>query len=401
MSHPPWYCGGVKSVIQEIFQKHFEGYRKTRKLPLRVLKAAAAIARCRTAALGGHVQRCPEGHVERVWYNSCKHRACPVCAFLEIKKWVRRQIGRLLNCDYYHTIFTIPWELNGLWAYNRKRFTNLLFAAAWETLKELLADPKYLGALPGVLASFHSWAQTLWVHPHLHLLVTGGGMTPGGRWVGLKDEFLLPSRVVSAKFRGKFLAFLRQAVEKQKLTLPPDLSTQQCLNLFNKLGRSKWHVMILPPYRHGRGVVQYLAWYVRGGPVSNPRVTADGEDAIQLRYKDPTRTQTLYMKLTIPEFLSRLIRHIPEPGAHLNRAYGLFAPGQRAALNAARALLGQLPVTDEETLIWQVACAQAGPEHPELCPVCGRQLIRVALSLTGLSPPFMVNIHGEPCQKTA
>jgi len=107
------------------------------------------------------------------------------------------------------------------------------------------------------------------------------------------------------------------------------------------------------------------------------------------------------MKLTIPEFLSRLIRHIPEPGVHLNRAYGLFAPGKRAALDAARALLGQLPVTDEETLIWQVACAQAGPEHPELCPVCGRPLIRVALLLTGLSPPFMVNIHGEPCQKTA
>jgi len=377
----------MQSVIQEIVQKHFEAYRKTRKLPLRVLKAAAAIARCRTAELGGHVQRCPEGHVERVWYNSCKNRACPVCAFLEIKKWVAKQIGRLLNCDYYHTIFTLPHELNVLWAYNRKTFTNLLFAAAWETLKELLADPKYLGALPGVLASFHSWAQTLWVHPHVHLLVTGGGMTADRRWVRSPDDFLLPSRVVSAKFRGKFLAFLRQAVEKQKLTLPPDLSPQQCLNLFNKLGRSKWHVMIMPPYRHGRGVVQYLGWYVRGGPVSNRRVTADGEDAIQLRYKDPTRKHTLYMKLTIPEFLSRLIRHIPEPGVHLNRAFGLFAPGQRAALDAARALLGQLPVTDEEQLTWKVACAQAGPEHPELCPVCGRPLIRVTLSLTGLSPP--------------
>ena len=274
-------------------------------------------------------------------------------------------------------------------------------AAAWETLKELLADRKYLGALPGVLASFHSWAQTLWVHPHAHLLVTGGGMTEDGQWRAAQDEFLLPSRVVSAKFRGKFLAFLRQAVETEKLTLPPDLSPQQCLNLFNKLGRKKWHVMILPPYRHGRGVVQYLGWYVRGGPVSNRRVTPEGEEAIQLRYKDSTRTQTLHMKLTIPEFLSRLIRHIPETGVHLNRAFGLFAPGKRAALDAARALLGQLPVTDEETLIWQVACAQAGPEHPELCPVCGRPLIRVALSLTGLSPPFMVNIHGEPCQEAA
>ena len=380
----------MKSVIQEIFQRHFEAYRKTRKLPVRVLKAAEAIAQCRTAELGGHVQKCPEGHVERVWYNSCKHRACPVCAFLEIKKWVRKQLGRLLDCDYYHTIFTIPWELNVLWAYNRRAFTNLLFAAAWGSLKELLADGKYLGALPGVLASFHSWAQTLWVHPHVHLLVTGGGMTPDRRWVRVQDEFLLPSRVLSAKFRGKFLALLRQAVEKKKLTLPPDLSVQQSLNLFNKLGRSKWHVMIMPPYRHGRGVVQYLGWYVRGGPVSNRRVTADGEDGIQLRYKDETRTQTLSMRLAIPEFLSRLIRHIPETGVHLNRGYGLFAPGKRAELEAARALLGQLPVTEEEQLTWQVACAQAGPEHPELCPVCGRALIRVDLSPTGLSPPCQV-----------
>jgi len=326
--------------------------------------------------------------VERVWYNSCKHRACPVCAFLEVRKWVAKQIGRLLNCDYYHTIFTIPWELNGLWAYNRKTFTNLLFAAAWETLKELLADPKYLGALPGALASFHSWAQSLWVHPHLHVLVTGGGMTPDGRWVRSKDEFLLPSRVVSAKFRGKFLAFLRRAVEKEELVLPPDLPARQCLTLLNKLGRGKWHVMILPPYRHGRGVIQYLGRYVRGGPVSNRRVTMEGDEAVDLRYKDPTRTHTLHMKLTIPEFLSRLIRHIPETGAHLNRAFGLFAPGKRAALDAARALLGQLPVTDEETLTWQVACAQAGPEHPELCPVCGRPLIRGPLPRTGLSPPY-------------
>ena len=378
---------GMVSVIQAVFREHFAAYSGAHRLPLRVLKAGEAIKECRTAALGGHVQRCPEGHVERVWYNSCKHRACPVCAFLETKKWVHKQIGRLLDCDYYHTIFTIPWELNILWAYNRRMFTNLLFTAAWESLKELLADEKYLGALPGALASFHSWTQTLRVHPHAHLLVTGGGMTPDGRWVRSQDEFLLPSRVLSAKFKGKFLALLRQAVEKEKLTLPPALSVQQGLNLFNKLGRSKWHVMIMPPYRHGRGVIQYLGRYVRGGPVSNRRVTADGDEAIRLRYKDPTRTQTLSMRLTIPEFLGRLLRHIPETGAHLNRAYGLFAPGKRAVLDAARALLGQLPVTDEEMLTWQLACAQAGPEHPELCPVCGRPLIRVELSPTGLAPP--------------
>jgi len=200
----------VKSVIQKIFQKHFEAYRTVHNLPLHVVKAMRAVSKCRTAELGGHVLKCPEGHVEQVWYNSCKHRFCPVCSFVEVAKWIHKQVNRLPDCDYYHTIFTLPWELNRLWEYNRQVFTNLLFKAAWETLKQLLADPKYLGAMPGGIGSFHSWTQTMWVHPHVHFLVTGGGMTSAGKWVNTKNDFLLPARVVSAKFRGKFLAFLKK-----------------------------------------------------------------------------------------------------------------------------------------------------------------------------------------------
>ena len=377
----------MRSTIQEIFQEHFPAYQHNHVLPSRVIKAGRALVQCRTSRLGGHIQRCPDGHVQRVWYNSCKHRACPVCAFMQVAQWVRRRVGRLLHCAYYHTIFTLPWELNALWACNRRLFTHLLFTAAWQSLKELLADPRHLGALPGAIASFHSWTQTLAVHPHLHVLITGGGMDTTRHWRNTQAGFLLPSRVLSAKFRGKFLAFLRQHIRQQALALPSDVSLQRAENLLNRLGRVRWHVMIMPPYSHGRGVLQYLGRYVRGGPVSSRRVTRMADGSVRLRYKDPTRTCTRFMTLAIPEFMKRMLRHVPEPGLHLCRVYGLFAPGKRPELNAARALLGQLPVQAEGLLTWQTLCAQAGPEHPERCPVCGKLLQRIDLPPSGLSPP--------------
>jgi hypothetical protein len=377
----------MKSVIQEVFRDHFPGYARSRKLPLHVWKAACSIRKCRTAALGGHIQKCPDGHVERVWYNSCKHRSCPLCAFIEITRWIKKQVARLIKCDYFHVVFTMPQELNGLWEHNRALFTNLFFLAAWHSLKELLANPEHLGALPGAIASFHSWAQTLWLHPHIHFLVTGGGLTKAGDWIKSRQRFLLPGRVLVAKFRGKFLAFLRKALDAQKLQLPADLSRQQCINLFNKLGRAKWHVRIMPPYKHGRGVIQYLGRYVRGGPVSDRRLSRKGPASLLLRYKDETRTKIQFMTLSVTEFISRFIRHIPVTGVHHVRAYGLFAPASRKQLDHARAQLGQLPVHDEETSDWQEICTHAGDQHPELCPVCGKRLIREELPPSGLSPP--------------
>lgn len=371
-----------------MFQKHFEAHRASHKLPMHVVKAGRAISKCRTAELGGHVKRCPEGHVEQVWYNSCKHRFCPICSFVEIGRWIHKQVNRLPDCDYYHTIFTIPWELNRVWEFNRKLFTKLLFKASWECLKELLEDPKYLGALPGAVASFHSWTQTIWIHPHVHFLVTGGGMTPDGKWVNVRNSFLLPARVVSAKFRGKFLAFLRHALETKKLLPPDDMSEQQLLNLFNNLGRKKWHVMIMPPYRHGKGVVKYLGRYVRGGPVSNRRVTSESEDSILLRYKNEDRTGHKFMSLPVSEFIARMVRHVPPTGVHLTRCCGLLHQSKKEQLDAARAQLGQMPVADDDSLTWQAVCAQAGDRKPDVCPVCGRTLVEVELPhSSGLSPP--------------
>jgi hypothetical protein len=196
------------------------------------------------------VQACPAGHVERVWYNSCRHRFCPQCAQLQIAQWLERQKARLLRCDHYHVIFTIPSELNPLWLANVGVMANLLFHAVGATLSKLLGDPKSLGATPGMIAALHTWGQTLVVHPHLHCLVTGGGWD-GEQWRAVGNGYLLPARVVMPVFRGKLLAALGKALAAEQLSLPPGMALHQLRMLLNRLGRKQWHVQIMERYGHG------------------------------------------------------------------------------------------------------------------------------------------------------
>src|SRR2546427_916441 len=241
---------------QTIFQDALPAYEQTHALPARVRKAARAIMPCRTAALGGHIQACPNGHVTRVWYNACRHRSCPQCTYLPTERWLALQQTRLLACDHYHVIFTLPHDLNPLWLANVPVMTPLLFQAVRDTLGTLLADPKYLGAQPGILAALPPWSQTLVLHPHVTCLVTGGGLTAAGDWKAVRNGFLLPARVVMAVFRGKMLAAIRHALACGALTLPEPMGPQQLLNLLNRLGhprKTKRNARTMERYRHGAG----------------------------------------------------------------------------------------------------------------------------------------------------
>jgi Transposase zinc-binding domain/Putative transposase len=166
----------------------------------------AILAACRTALLGGHVQACPEGHLERIWYNACRHRLCPPCAWIQIAGWIANQKARLLACDHDHAIFTMPHELNTLWLANVDVMSRRLFASVHDTRFELLGDGTSLGARPGIIATRHTWSQTLLLPPHLHGLVTGGGLQESGQWVAVRNGLRLPMRVVMAVFRGKLRA---------------------------------------------------------------------------------------------------------------------------------------------------------------------------------------------------
>jgi hypothetical protein len=357
---------------------------------------------CRTAVLGGHVQACPDGHVSRIWYNSCKHRSCPQCAFLQIERWLSKQTSRLIDCDHYHAIFTIPHDLNHGWLDHVGLMTSLLFAAVRDTLLELLGDSKYLGARPGMIAALHTWGQTLVLHPHIHCLVTGGGLTPEGHWVAVHNGYLLPGRVVMAVFRGKLLDAVRRAWRRGALELPEGLRPQQFLNLLNRLGHKKktrWNVRIMERYPHGRGVATYLARYLRGGPIKNSRLVSFDGHKVTFVYQNNHDTSAggqggqTPMTLPLGDFIRRVLLHIPAPHTQVVRCYGLYHHSKAASLAACRAHPGQPPVEIPARLDWQTYCAQRGEAHPERCPTCSQILVFTAIIPRGGAPP--VRRYGE------
>jgi Putative transposase/Transposase zinc-binding domain len=379
-------------TLQTILQQGYDRYAQDHALPGYVRRAVQAILACRTARLGGHVQACPEGHIERIWYNSCRHRMCPQCAWVQVERWLSKQKARLLACEHYHVIFTIPHELNDLWLSHVAVMTQLLFATVHDTLVTLLRDPKYLGAKPGIIATLHTWTQTLLLHPHIHCLVTGGGLREGGHWVGVRNGFLLPVRVVMAVFRGKLLAAIRQGLHQGQLCVPEGKRLQQMDNVLNKLGRTKWHVHIRERYPYGQGVLVYLARYLRGGPISNARLLSCEGEQVVFRYEErakgpgsPARSGTL--RLPLEQFIRRWLLHVPPQGAVLVRCWGLYAHTQGPALAVCRQQLGQGPVEAPPPWDWQRACAEQGEAHPECCPICGRRLVCTALIPRAGAPP--------------
>jgi len=383
-------------TLQTIFQDAFPAYEQRHALPAHVRRAAHAIIRCRTAALGGHIQACPDGHVARVWYNSCRHRSCPQCAYLQTERWLARQRARLLACDHYHVIFTLPHDLNPLWLANVSMMTALLFQAVRDTLCTLLADPKYLGAQPGILAALHTWSQTLVLHPHMHCLVTGGGLTASGEWQAVRHGFLLPARVIMAVFRGKMLDAIRQAGARGTLALPEPMRPQQLVNLLNRLGhptKTKWNVRIMERYPHGAGVVTYLARYLRGGPIKNARLVAYDGDRVTFIYRarheavDAGSASSQRMTLPVADFLQRWLLHVPVPQTRAVRCYGLYQHTHAEALAVCRTALGQPPMEVPLGLDWQTLCAQRGEAHPERCPTCGQRLVCTGVIPRGGAPP--------------
>jgi hypothetical protein len=385
-------------TLQTIFQDAFPAYEQTHPLPAHVRKAARAIMHCRTAALGGHIQACPDGHMARLWYNSCRHRACPQCAYLQTERWLALQHARLLACDHYHVIFTLPHDLNALWLANVPVMTALFFQAVRDTLHTLLADPKYLGGQPGMIAALHTWSQTLLLHPHLHCLVTGGGLTPAGQWVAVRNGFLLPARVVMAVFRGKMVDAIRQTFARGELVLPESMRPQHLVNLLNRLGhptQTKWNVRIMERYRHGAGVVTYLARYLRGGPSKNARLVAWDGDHVTFLHRarhveaaggspSPPR-----LTLSVADFLQRWLQHVPVPQTRVVRSYGLYHAMSTEALALCRMALGQPPVVVPVRLDWQTVCAQRGEAHPERCPTCGQRLVCTGVIPRGGAPPCL------------
>lgn len=383
----------MECTLRGIFQEHFAAYAERHRLPAHVHRAAYWIARCRTAELGGHLRRCPEGHVERAFYNSCHQRICPQCQGLATERWLERQRARLLECAHHHLIFTIPHELNALWCWNRAAMTKLLFGTVREVLFELLDDSRYLGARPAFIAALHTWGRSLSLHPHLHVLAADGGLDERGLWVRPRRSHFLPARVLMLVFRGKLLAALRRASGQGTLRLPPDLSRERLASLLNRLGRKKWNVHIRARYAHGQGVAAYLARYLKGGPLKNSQLLAAEPTRVRFRYR-PHRDEhegadeSVVLELTAEAFLTRYLAHLPQPGAQTLRGYGLYGQRARAALDRARGSLGQAPVIEPEPIEVEDFLARfKRTAAASTCLLCGARLRFVPLLAHGPAPP--------------
>lgn len=367
----------METTLQGIFMERFAAYARGRKLPLRTHRAAEAIMRCRTEALGGHVQQCPEAHVARVQYHSCKHRSCPRCAALPKARWVEGQQARLLACDHYHVVFTLPHELLCLWSWNRAWFVDALFQATRDTLMTLLADDRHLGALPGMVMALHTWGRTLNRHPHIHCLVTGGGLTRAGEWKGVRHDYLLPVRVVKALYKGKLLARLWDALQSGVLQLPEGQSEADVARVLKGIGKKTWNVRLQERYAHGRGVMLYLSRYVKGGPITDRRVLSADAKETCFGYKDHRDGKGKIMRLSTDHFMERVLWHVPEPGQHTTRHYGLYAHQARPKRALCRSQLGQGPEKKRiDPVEWPAFLEQFGQDTRTQCPTCGKPLVR-------------------------
>lgn len=376
------------ATLQGIFQRHFEAYAHTKRLSVAQRKAGRALKACRTAELGGHVSRCPNGHVERVWYNSCRHRSCPQCNGLSRERWLEKMRARLIACAHHHVIFTVPHDLNALWMLNTPAMMQALFGAVRATLAELLGDPRYLGAQAGAVLALHTWSRALALHPHIHALVTDGGLSKAGLWLRPRRSHFLPARVVMMLFRGKLLAALRSLHGAGALRLPESLSDAHFNRLLNRLGRVKWNVHIQERYAHGEGVSLYLARYVRGGALHNGQIAQADETTVRFRYRPHRSTEAMTMTLTPQGFLGRLLAHAPEPRLHTVRYFGLYAPHQTGLLNQARALNDQ-PAVEPVTPVSCEAFLARFPNAQDRihCSQCGARLIRTARFAPVRAPP--------------
>ena len=272
-------------TLQTMLQRGYEAYARTHALADDVRRAGWAILACRTARLGGPVQACAEGHLERIWDKSCRHRMGPPCAWRQMERWLVRQQARRWACEHDPAMFTLPHARHDRWLANVAVMSGLLCARVHDTRLELRRAATDLGAQPGIIATRPPWSQTLIVPPHSQCVVTGGGRHASGHWVAVSHGCLRPRRVVMAVVRGQRRAAIRQGLGPGTRQWPAGQSQRPVEKLLHKLGRQQWNVPIRAGYADGQGVLSYLARSLRGGPASQRLVSCAGQRVVW-RYEE-------------------------------------------------------------------------------------------------------------------
>ena len=369
--------------VADIFRSAGPAYRADHAghLGLDQLKVMSAIETCRTAALGGHVEACDDCGHRRIAYNSCRNRHCPKCQGAAARTWLAEREADLLPVGYFHVVFTLPAEIGEIAFHNKAPVYDLLFRAASETMLTIAADPKDLGARIGITAVLHTWGSAMTHHPHLHMIVPGGGISPDRtRWISSRPAFLLPVRVLGMLFRRLFLDGLLALHRTGKLRFYGALANLNDPRLFQRhlapIRRKRWVVYAKPPFAGPEAVLAYLARYTHRVAIANRRLIAHDGNGVTFRYKDYRRdgaARQQVMTLHPHEFIRRFLIHVLPRGFHRIRHYGLLASTTRKeSLARAREILAVAP--KPEPTIKAEHIEPDPPDHRPPCPCCGGRM---------------------------
>lgn len=320
MSRPKWEVADVLRLCERQIQL-------SKRLPHQVKKTARAIIQCRTASLGGHILRCNKCGHELISYNSCRNRHCPKCQFSKREQWILDREREVLPVRYFHVVFTIPSELNQLVKAYPRHLYNILFRAAWYTIKTLGSDPKWIGGQAGMTAVLHTWGQNLSLHPHLHCLIPNGAYIPSlGRWVyPRKKGFLFPVRVMSKMFRGSFIRFLQSDYQRQKITW--NIVAWNILQ--RKISNATFNVYSKVPFGGPPQVIKYLGRYSHRVAITNQRIKHVDNEKVLFTYRDYRDGLSKEMQLTPLQFCHRFLQHVLPKGLAKIRHYGILANRNR------------------------------------------------------------------------
>ena len=368
------------------------------------------LVRCRTAALGGHVEACDRCEHQRIAYNSCRNRHCPKCQGTAAARWMGSRAAELLPVEYFHVVFTLPAAIGPIALQNPRVVYGILFRAAAETLLQIAADPKHLGAEIGFLAVLHTWGQNLQHHPHVHCVVPGGGLSPdGSRWIACRPGFFLPVRVLGRMFRGKFLALLRGAFDRGRLSFHGKLASLAEPGEFRHqlatAAKTEWVVHAKPPFGGPEQVLKYLARYTHRVAISNHRLAALEGDEVSFRWKDyahGSRQKT--MKLKAVEFIRRFLLHVLPAGFVRIRHYGFLANrGCREKLALSRTLLeiGAAHGPNPPAAITGPKESVESRPETHACPVCGAGRMVIIETLRAISADRTGRASPGPREKLA
>lgn len=365
--------------VADIFRAAGPAYRAAHAghLSLAQLKVMSAIEHCRTAALGGHVEACEDCGQWRIAYNSCRNRHCPKCQGAAARTWLAEREADLLPVGYFHVVFTLPAEIADIAFQNKALVYDLLFRAASEAMLTIAADPKHLGARIGITAVLHTWGSAMTNHPHVHMIVPGGGIAPDrSRWISSRPVFLLPVRVLGKLFRRLFLTRLITLHDAGRLgffgTMAHLTERRAFLRHLGPVRTKRWIVYAKAPFAGPEAVLAYLSRYTHRVAISNRRLIAFDQDGVTFRYKDYRRDGTdrqQIMTLAADEFIRRFLTHVLPRGFHRIRHYGLLAGSARkASLALARELLDVAAPLDDET-------SGAPDDYRPPCRCCGGRMI--------------------------